>query len=79
MRLSLALLLAVLSLTTVVASTSDLEWKSPVIANEMVGPVIVSEYDTRQYRIVTLENKLNVLLISDKDAEKVRKFEFHCL
>lgn len=38
----------------------------------MEPPIIVSEFDTRDYRLVTLENKLKVLLISDKDADKVR-------
>ena len=35
-------------------------------------PLIVSEYDTRTYRIIKLENELEALLIHDADADKVR-------
>jgi len=39
----------------------------------MASPkIIVSEYDDRQYRHITLPNKLEALLISEKDTKKVR-------
>jgi len=34
-------------------------------------PLIVSEYDTRTYRLVKLDNDLEAMLIHDADADKV--------
>jgi hypothetical protein len=36
-------------------------------------PLIVSEYDQRTYRLIKLENELEVMLIHDDDADKVCK------
>lgn len=39
-------------------------------------PLIVSENDKREYRVITLGNELEVLLIHDANADKVRKWPF---
>ncbi|HSP32562.1 MAG TPA: hypothetical protein VLO13_11270, partial [Halomonas sp.] len=36
---------------------------------EVITPT-VSPYDSRDYRVLTLENGLNVLLVSDPEADK---------
>lgn len=39
-------------------------------------PLIISENDKREYRLITLNNELEVMLIHDVDADKVRKWLF---
>ena len=50
------------------ASDDDAATESDLI-EETVTP-IVSPYDSRDYRVLTLENGLNVLLVSDPEADK---------
>ena len=74
MRFSHALYFAFLALLLFCAQVQaqEFEIEENQLDSAMEPPIIVSEFDTRDYRLVTLENKLKVLLISDKDADKVR-------
>lgn len=69
------LFLVVVAISTCFSTSVTIETQTESNPNvvEMSTSIISSEYDTRQYRLVTLDNKLDVLLISDAEAEKVRK------